>query len=92
MSGFLGTNWFINSFGGADSHLDRGLYSSGNNMWGKPPSTNDQLAQFAFGFFYRNDYSISTTSACSFMVFKAGSNDLGGDGIKGNGHIIYYVK
>ena len=92
MSGFLGTNWFIHSYGAADSHLDRGLYSSGNNMWGNPPSTNDQLAQFGFGFFYRNDYSISSTSACSFMIFNGGSNDFGGVGWKGNGDFIYYVK
>ena len=92
MSGFLGTNWFIHSYGAADSHIDRGLYSSGNNMWGNPPSTNDQLAQFGYGFFYRNDYTIGSTTACSFNVFNAGSNDFGGAGWKGDGTFVYYVK
>ena len=38
MSGFLGNNYFIHSHGPSDSHLDRGLYSSTNNMYGAPPS------------------------------------------------------
>ena len=92
MSGFLGNNYFIHSHGPTDSHLDRGLYSSGNNMYGNPPSTNDQLAQFSFSMFFRNDYSISTTSACAFNVFNAGANDFGGVGFKGNGDFVYYVK
>ena len=92
MSGFLGNNYFIHSHGPSDSHLDRGLYSSSSNMYGNPPSTNDQLAQFSYSIFWRNDYSISTTSACCFNVFNAGSNDFGAVGFKGNGDFIYYVK
>ena len=80
MSGFLGTNWFIHSHGAADSHLDRGLYSSGSNMYGKSPSTNDQIATFSFGMFYRHDFSISTTSALAFNVMNYGGADHGGRG------------
>ena len=89
MSGFLGNNYFIHSYGPGDSHLDRGLYSSGNNMWGTPPSTSDQITKFSFSMFYRHDFSISTTSALAFNVFNAGSNDYGGRGFKGDGTFIF---
>ena len=92
MSGFLGTNWFINSFGAAGSHLDRGLYSSGSNMYGKPPSTNDQIATFSYIIFWRNDFTIGTTSALAFNVMNYGSNDYGGRGIKGDGTFIFFTR
>jgi len=92
MSGFLGTNWFIHSHGAAGSHLDRGLYSSTNNMWGNPPSTNDQIATFSFGMWYRHDFSISSTSALAFNVFNAGGSDFGGRGIKGNGEFVFHTR
>jgi len=92
MSGFLGNNYFIHSYGPGDSHLDRGLYSSSSNAYGKPPSTNDQLAQFSFSMFYRHDFSISTDAALAFNVMNYGSADFGGRGIKGDGTFIYYTK
>ena len=92
MSGFLGTNWFIHSHGAAGSHLDRGLVSTNSDMYGKPPSTNDQIAQFSFSMFYRHDFSISSTSALAFNVMNYGSADFGGRGIKGNGEFIFYTK
>ena len=92
MSGFLGNNYFIHSHGPASSHLDRGLYSSGSNMYGLPPSTNDQIAQFSFSMFYRHDFSIGTTSALAFNVFNAGTNDYGGRGFKGDGTFIFFTR
>ncbi len=71
MSGFLGNNYFIHSHGAAASHLDRGLYSSKNGMWGNPPSTNDQIATYSFGYFYRHDFSISSTNALAFAKAPA---------------------
>lgn len=92
MSGFLGNNYFIHSHGAAGSHLDRGLYSSTNGMWGNPPSTNDQIATYSFGYFYRHDFSISSTNALSFAVFNAGTNDYGARGIKGDGTFVFFTR
>ena len=92
MSGFLGNNYFIHSHGPASSHLDRGLYSSTNNMYGLPPSTNDQIATFSYSIFWRNDFTIGTTSALAFNVMNYGSNDYGGRGIKGDGTFIFFYK
>ena len=94
MSGFLGTNFFINSFGSLPSHLDRGLYSSTNTMYGAPPSAPyTQIVGYSFSMWYYHDFEISSTSALSFLVFSAGSNDYGGQGIKGDGtfrHLSFY--
>ena len=93
MSGFLGTNFFINSFGSLPSHLDRGLYSSGNNMGGDARlSGGTLLSGFSVSYWYYHTFAISSTAALCFTNFNAGSNDYGAVGIKGDGTFIAYAR
>ena len=89
MSGFLGNNYFIHSHGAAGSHLDRGLYSSGNNMGGDlRMSGGTLLSGFSVSYWYYHTFDIGSTAALAFTNFNAGSNDYGGIGIKGDGTFI----
>ena len=93
MSGFLGNNYFLNAFASLPSHLDRGLYSSGNNMGGDARlSGGTLLSGFSISYWYYHTFDISSTSALCFTNFNAGSNDYGAVGIKGDGTFIAYAR
>ena len=84
--------FFMNSFGAAGSHLDRGLYSSSHNMYGNTPSGgNDIIEAVSLSFWYYHTFEISANNILMFNSWNGGANDYSGVGINGSGALRYRV-